>query len=338
MGQETLQNIYNKKFHQALQRIEQNIPPIWMMRQAGRYHKHYQDLKERYSFEELCRQPELACEVTLGPIEEFDFDAAILFSDILFPLDFLGMSLSFSPGPIFKNNLSGDMLKNYNLDDFENYIQFQNKSLQLIRQNLDKDKSLIGFVGGPITLYHFALRNNPIADNLISSAIPVLEDILSKNIEIQFNNEIDLLMIFDTEANNLNDVEFVKYCLPFINQISKKYPNKIGYFTKNISSNKFQELKKIKELKLVVLGTQHNIFEQLPNTEFSLQGNFSNELLAISDKDDFKSALDEYLNLCLNYSSEKRTGWIASLDHGVQKITPETNIHLFIEKIRAKLA
>ncbi len=338
MELETLQNIYNKKFHQALHRIEQNIPPIWMMRQAGRYHRHYQDLKEHYSFEELCKQPELACEVTLGPIKEFDFDAAILFSDILFPLDFLGMSLSFSPGPIFKTNLSKDMLENYNLDDFENYIQFQSKSLQLIRQNLNKDKSLIGFVGGPLTLYHFALRNNPIADNLISFAIPVLEDILSKNIEIQFKNDIDLLMIFDTEANNLNDDEFVKYCLPFINKISKNYPNRIGYFTKNISSNKFQELKRIKELKLTVLGTEHNIFEELPNTKLSLQGNFSNELLTISDKDDFKSALDEYLNLCLDYSSEKRTGWIASLDHGVQKITPETNIHLFIEEIRTKLA
>ena len=93
MELEILQNIYNKKFHQALNRIEQNVPPIWMMRQAGRYHKHYQNLKQRYSFEELCRQPELACEVTLGPIEDFDFDAAIRISDIIVPLDFLGKGL-----------------------------------------------------------------------------------------------------------------------------------------------------------------------------------------------------------------------------------------------------
>ena len=151
MEQEILQNIYNKRFYQALNRVEQNIPPIWMMRQAGRYHKHYQNLKQRFSFEELCRQPELACEVTLGPIEDFDFDAAILFSDILFPLDFLGMGLSFSPGPVFENNLTNEMLSNYDLDSFTDYIQFQNESLGLIRQNLKKDKSLIGFVGGPIT-------------------------------------------------------------------------------------------------------------------------------------------------------------------------------------------
>ena len=68
------------------------------------------------------------------------------------------MSLSFSPGPIFKTNLSKDIRK-YNPDDFENYIQFQSKSLQLIRQNLNKDKSLIGFVGDPLTLYplHYAI-------------------------------------------------------------------------------------------------------------------------------------------------------------------------------------
>ena len=180
MELEILSNIYNERFHNALQKKEQITPPIWMMRQAGRYHKHYQNLKKKYTFEQLCRNPELACEVTLGPIKDFDFDAAILFSDILFPLDFLGMKLSFSPGPIFENNLSQQMLSKYNIEEFQNYIQFQKKSLQLIRENLAKDKSLIGFVGGPITLYHFAIRDNPIADNLFSSAIPVLERILYK--------------------------------------------------------------------------------------------------------------------------------------------------------------
>ena len=62
------------------------VPPIWMMRQAGRYHRPYQALRAKHSFETLCREPELSAEVALGPIEDFDFDAAILFSDLLFPL------------------------------------------------------------------------------------------------------------------------------------------------------------------------------------------------------------------------------------------------------------
>ena len=337
MEPEILSNIYNKRFHRSLQKKEQGVPPIWMMRQAGRYHKHYQNLKKKYTFEQLCRNPELACEVTLGPILDFDFDAAILFSDILFPLDYLGMKLSFSPGPIFQSNLTQQMLNKYNIEEFHEYIQFQNQSLQLIRKSLPQDKSLIGFVGGPITLYHFAIRNNPIADNLLSAAIPVLENILFKNIEIQLQNDIDLLMIFDTEANNLNDEDFIKLSIPFIEKVANKYPNKIGYFTKNISSNKFQELKKIKSLKLTVLGAQYNLLEELSQTHLSLQGNFSNELLTITDQDDFMATLNEFINFYQSHSPHQRAGWIASLDHGVQKNTPEKNIHLFIEHIRTKL-
>ena len=76
MEPEILSNIYNERFYNALQKKTQSVPPIWMMRQAGRYHQHYQNLKKRYSFEELCRQPDLACEVTLGPINDFDFEGA----------------------------------------------------------------------------------------------------------------------------------------------------------------------------------------------------------------------------------------------------------------------
>ena len=86
----------NEKFQNALQAQVQDCPPIWLMRQAGRYHNHYQKLRQKHSFMELCKIPELAAEVTLGPIEDFDFDAAILFSDLLFPLEGLGMGLRYS--------------------------------------------------------------------------------------------------------------------------------------------------------------------------------------------------------------------------------------------------
>ena len=181
MEQEILQNTYNKKFHNALNKEEQKVPPIWLMRQAGRYHKHYRTLKEKYSFEQLCKEPELACEVTLGPIAEFDFDAAILFSDILFPLDYLGMGLKFKPGPIFERNLNSKMVSEFNIDEFENFMEFQSKSLNLIRNELPNDKSLIGFTGGPFTLYHFAIRNNPVSEKLFQQTLPILEELIHKN-------------------------------------------------------------------------------------------------------------------------------------------------------------
>ena len=107
--------IYNERFNNALMHVSQKTPPIWFMRQAGRYHSHYQDLKKRYSFEDLCKNPELAAETALGPINDFDFDVAILFSDILFVLEALGMSLKYNPGPIFnsfinENNFSAILI------------------------------------------------------------------------------------------------------------------------------------------------------------------------------------------------------------------------------------
>ena len=98
----------NDLFLNALNRIDQNTPPIWFMRQAGRYHSHYQKLKEKYTFEELCKNPYLASEVACGPITEFDFDVSILFSDILFPLEGLGLTLESNPGPIFGEFINQD--------------------------------------------------------------------------------------------------------------------------------------------------------------------------------------------------------------------------------------
>ncbi len=103
----------NLHFQNALNQISQKTPPIWFMRQAGRYHSHYQKLKEKYSFEELCKNPELASEVACGPVEEFDFDLAILFSDILFLLEGLGLSLKFNPGPVFGNFITKDNFLSY---------------------------------------------------------------------------------------------------------------------------------------------------------------------------------------------------------------------------------
>ena len=86
----------------ALNRRNEGRPPVWMMRQAGRYHSHYQMLKRYNDFITLCREPELAAEVALGPIHDFNFDAAILFSDIMTPLDGFGLGLRFAPGPVLE--------------------------------------------------------------------------------------------------------------------------------------------------------------------------------------------------------------------------------------------
>ena len=93
----------NAKFKNAVMGIPQDVPPIWFMRQAGRSHSHYQNLRKKHPFEELCKNPELSAEVACGPMLDFDYDVAILFSDILFPLELFGLDLSYRPGPTFGN-------------------------------------------------------------------------------------------------------------------------------------------------------------------------------------------------------------------------------------------
>lgn len=335
--QEILPKIYNQKFYNALNRIEQDVPPIWLMRQAGRYHSHYQNLKTKYSFEELCTIPELICETTMGPIRDFDFDAAILFSDILFPLDYLGMELAFNPGPQFSKPLTEELLKNEKDKNFSDYIQFQINGLKLIRETLPMDKSLIGFIGGPYTLFQFAQRHPKSNSDLLNNFLPLIENILEKNIDLQFTVDLDLLMIFDTEAQHLSLEEFNSIIKPFIEKMTLKYPGRIGYFTKNIDSKKFESLKTIKDLRLTVMGSDHNIFNELPNTKLSLQGNFSNEQLAEIDESKFKENLSNFVKYIQDQDKSRRSGWICSLDHGVLKTTPEKNVKLFIETIRTEL-
>ena len=335
MEQEILSKIYNQKFYNALNRIEQTIPPIWLMRQAGRYHSHYQKLKQKYSFEQLCKTPELICETTLGPIKDFDFDAAILFSDILFPLDYLGMDLAFNPGPQFSKPLTKDLLILKN--SFEDYMNFQIQGLKLLRNELPQNKSLIGFVGAPYTLFQFALRHKDSDPNILNEFLPVIENILDKNIELQFNVDIDLLMIFDTESQHLSTDDFKKIVKPFVQKIASKFPGKIGYFTKEIDDEKFNIINEIKDLKLTVCGSNQNIFSKLSHTHLSLQGNFSNQFLSLESKDDFKKHLNEFISFIKNYNINERSGWICSLDHGVLKTTPEYNVKLLIEEIRTKL-
>src|SRR5436190_21967652 len=107
-----IEKIGNRRFQNALARRAQTTPPIWLMRQAGRYHKHYQTLRQKHSFMDLCKQPELAAAVALGPVLDFDFDAAILFSDLLFPLEALGMGLEYTDrGPQLGWKLNQDSIK-----------------------------------------------------------------------------------------------------------------------------------------------------------------------------------------------------------------------------------
>src|SRR5256885_7931668 len=206
-------HIGNVRLQNALAGVPQRTPPIWLMRQAGRYHKHYQALRAKHSFVDLCKQPELAAEVALGPVMDFGFDAAILFSDLLFPLEALGMGLEYTDrGPQLGWNLNEDTVSRLrSIEDAWPHLLFQGEAMRVTRERLPSDRSLIGFVGGPWTLFVYAVegshKGSLIESKKLLSLFPrfceTLVPLLVRNIELQLEGGAEVVMIFDTAAGGI---------------------------------------------------------------------------------------------------------------------------------------
>ena len=334
----------NKKFKNALERKSQACPPIWLMRQAGRYHDHYQSLKKNYTFEELCKKPRLAAETALGPINEFDFDVAILFSDILFPLEALGMDLSYNPGPQFGLHLdednAGSLLTNQNPIDF---MDFQGEAIERTIERLPEEKSLIGFVGGPWTLIAYACNvNKDLSDISISNfQVGLLENVilplLKENIKLQLNAGAEIVMIFDSAAHHFNHEDFKIYLDKTFNELAKEFPNKVGYYAKDgINYDIIIDKKNQEGIALAGMGLDSSIdlkdyFNQTGNG--FIQGNFSENFLTLP-YEQFLPKLEDFINHMADLRPDDRLGWVCGLGHGVLKTTPQENVKAFVTEIR----
>lgn len=314
------------------------------MRQAGRYHKHYQGLRAKHSFEELCKIPELASEVAMGPIMDFDFDVAILFSDILFPLEGLGMGLEYTDkGPSFSFSVQEDNLHHLkSVQEAVQFLDFQKKAIEATRERLPKDKSLIGFVGGIWTLFTYAVEGKH-AGNLIQAKrsislrqklFPILEELILKNIELQIAGGAELVMIFDTAAGELSHEDFHSIIVPSIRKIADKYPSQIGYYAKNITETMYNEILRITNLCGTGVDHRFSIASLLKRADRGfVQGNFD-QVKLFYERSDLEKALMDYLKPILKLSPDERVGWICGLGHGVLPLTPESNVKYVVDKIR----
>jgi len=334
----------NNKFQNALNKTAQQIPPIWFMRQAGRYHDHYQELKKSHTFVELCKIPELAAETAMGPIRDFDFDVSIFFSDLLYPLEALGMGLEYSPAPKLDWHLrtEADFKKFKNTDEALPVLAFQELALKATREALPKDKSLLGFVGGPWTLFTYAVAGGHSGDlKDVKERLYLFEEfcehmvpLLIKNIELQLRSSPDAVMIFDTAAGELSPAVYNKYVLPQLVKISKAYPHKLGYYSKMTGPDHLLEIEK---LPWAGIGIDHRWdlpkkLEQNTHPGF-LQGNFDQALLFCENAELIKR-LDAYLEPYLRMSPEQRAGWVCGLGHGVLQHTPQENVKSFVTHVR----
>lgn len=332
----------NNLFQNAIKCTPQKTPPIWMMRQAGRYHQHYQAMRKKYSFMELCKQPELAAEVALGPVQEFDFDVSILFSDLLFPLEALGMGLQYTDakGPELGWHLTEKNIKNLkSVEEALPHLYFQKLAVQATREILPKNKSLIGFVGGPWTLFGYAVEGShkgamtgsKVLLNLFPEFCKIMVPLLIKNIELQFSGGAEVVMVLDTAAGELSPQIYHTLVVPELEKLSEKYPGKLGLYSKGITWDH-----KTSRGNWGGFGYDHRFQMQNLLTQKNrgfIQGNFDQSLLFL-ETSEFKKAVTQFMAPMKELSIEQRAGWVAGLGHGILPKTPEANVKLFVEMIR----
>jgi uroporphyrinogen decarboxylase len=236
--------LVNSSFLTVLDGQHSAVPPVWMMRQAGRYLPEYRELREKAgSFMKLCFTPELAAEITLQPIRRFQFDAAILFSDILVIPHALGQTVRFEAGegprldPIADEKAIDALPKLVDQSILAPIYQ----TVKQVRPQLDSNTAFIGFCGAPWTVATYMIAGQGTSDQAPArifayeqpKAFAKLVDRLVENsvsyLEKQFEAGVDAVQLFDTWAGVLPPEEFARWCIEpaarIVNELRRRVPN-----------------------------------------------------------------------------------------------------------------
>ncbi|HET9771593.1 MAG TPA: uroporphyrinogen decarboxylase [Acidimicrobiia bacterium] len=223
----------NDRFLRACRREPVDCTPVWFMRQAGRYLAEYQEVRAGHSILEVCKTPELAVEVTLQPVRRFAVDAAIIFADILLPLEPMGLSLEFAAGegPVIANPLrsAADIaaLRPVRPDD----LGFVLESIRAARAALDGQVPLIGFAGAPFTLASYAIEGggsrNYIETKRLMYGRPEawhdlmgrLADAVAEFLVAQVAAGAQAVQLFDSWVGALSPDDYAEYAYPYTKRI-----------------------------------------------------------------------------------------------------------------------
>ena len=223
----------NDRFLQACLRQPVDRTPVWFMRQAGRYMEEYQAIRRRHSILEICKTPALAAEVTLQPIQRFDLDAAIIFADILLPLEAMGLGLEFveGKGPVIDNPIRGEMgIVELRPVDGEAFA-YAGEAIRQTLEALDERVPVIGFAGAPFTLASYAIEGGSSRDyartkHLMFSQPTVWHQLLSKlsavvveYLRVQSRAGAQALQLFDSWVGCLSPGDYEEYVLPHVQSI-----------------------------------------------------------------------------------------------------------------------
>ena len=328
----------DSKFLNALALKPNSTPPIWFMRQAGRYLPEYQEIRKNYSnFLDMCKEPKTCAKLALQPIERFDLDASILFSDILTIPDALDLGLAFheGEGPKFNNPISKPEDINTLISFDENTLSYVFNAVEETKKLLPADLPLIGFCGSPWTLAAYSIEGGGSKDfkktkkfmqdhpSALHDFLEILCDACYRYLRQQVLSGVNALQIFDSWADLLNAQELEIFSLQYTKKITKKL--KSDPITKDIPIILFEKDPKQKitdlifdDLSRISLHWKNDIeaISKSVKNNIPIQGNLNPMILSGSDEIIYQE-VQRICSIMFEYP-----GFIFNLGHG---ITPNIN-------------
>ncbi len=334
----------NDCFLRACRREPVDRTPIWLMRQAGRYLPEYRALREKYDMLTLCTTPELAVQVTLQPLQRFDLDAAILFSDIMIPLGGIGVKFKIveSVGPVVANPVRDqrdvDALR---VAVPEADVPFVLEAVRLLRRELDGKVPLIGFAGAPFTLASYIVEGKPSRDFLRTKRLmhcdpaawhtlmSKLADTVSAYLLAQVRAGVQAVQLFDSWVGALSPRDYREFVLPHSKRIFDALAL-TGVPRIHFGTGTATLLELMKEAGGDVIGLDWRVpLDQAWRRlgDVALQGNLDPALL-LTTPDIVARHAREILD-----QVNGRAGHIFNLGHGVLPDTPIENVERLIEVV-----
>ncbi len=315
--------------------------PVWLMRQAGRYMQAYRELREREKdFLSFCKNVDLAIKVSLLPLEILDVDAIIIFSDILVPLEAIGIKVKFieDKGPVLEWDGNPESLKKFNAKETE----FVYEIIKGVKREQD-EVPVIGFAGAPYTLAAYAIEGHGSKnfrkaktymwerEEDFGSTMEIITETLKVYIENQIRAGADIIQVFDSWLDSLPVVDFESMVKPYLielfSYLKKNYDTPLIYFFRG-SSSFFDKLKGI-PCDVLSVDWSVDMAEIMRRTGITLQGNFDPSLL-YSKMEVIEKKVNDFLN-----SLPRKTGYIFNLGHGLAPDMSQEKVKFLVDTVKS---